>query len=240
MSDGPLRGPPLSRDVRPQGINVPIQSSIVPPSIIYARRFLFGAWGTRLGGEVALRGEPYPHPSPRASIARGLVLASEDRRRFGLILEQEIGFNLSLSSLRRFTRIPSRIDQPAEFARNQEMFDLLRIRAPGQTARASGLSGGNQQKVVLGKALMTAPSVVMLDEPTRGIDVGAKVEVYEQINELAAAGRAVIFVSSELPELMGVSDRIIMLAEGRVGGEFIRGQYSQEGLLAAAMGHAAA
>jgi D-xylose transport system ATP-binding protein len=200
---------------------------------------LFGAWGYRIGGDVTLRGEPYAHPNPRTSIARGLVLASEDRRRYGLVLEQEIGFNLSLSSLRRFTVPPGRIDEPAEHVRNQQLFDSLQIKATGQHARAGGLSGGNQQKVVLGKALMTEPVVVMLDEPTRGIDVGAKVEVYGLINQLTAEGKAVILVSSELPELMGMSDRIIMLSEGRIGGEFVRGEFSQEKLLAAAMGHEA-
>ena len=200
---------------------------------------LFGAWGHRVRGEVTLRGTPFAAPTPRAAIARGLVLASEDRRRYGLILEQEIGFNLSLSSLRQFTRL-GKIDQPAEHVRNQHFFDSLRVKAPGQRARAGGLSGGNQQKVVLGKALMTEPAVVLLDEPTRGIDVGAKLEVYELINRLTAEGKAVILVSSELPELMGMSDWIIMLHEGQVGGEFARPEFSQEKLLAAAMGHARA
>jgi D-xylose transport system ATP-binding protein len=197
---------------------------------------LFGGWGHRIRGEVRLRGADYPDPTPRRSIERGLVLASEDRRRYGLVLGQPVGFNLSLSSLRQFTRAPGRIDRPAEHRRNQVLFDSLRIKAPGQEARVGGLSGGNQQKVVLGKALMTEPAVVLLDEPTRGIDVGAKLEVYELINRLTAEGRAVILVSSELPELMGMSDRIIMLAEGRIGGEFTRGEFTQEKLLAAAMG----
>ena len=201
---------------------------------------VFGAWGHRLSGEVTLREQSYPHPTPRESIRRGLVLASEDRRRYGLVLEQEIGFNLSLSSLRQFTRARGFIDRPAEQVRNQSFFESLRVKAPDQHARAGGLSGGNQQKVVLGKALMTEPTVVMLDEPTRGIDVGAKLEVYELINRLTAEGKAVILVSSELPELMGMSDRIIMLANGRIGGEFARAEFSQERLLAAAMGRATA
>ena len=201
---------------------------------------LFGAWGHRLGGEVMLRDGAYAQPNPRISIRRGLVLASEDRRRYGLVLQQEIAFNLSLSSLRQFTRADGRIDEPAEHARNQHFFESLRVKAPDQHASVGGLSGGNQQKVVLGKALMTEPTVVMLDEPTRGIDVGAKLEVYELINRLTAEGKAVILVSSELPELMGMSDRIIMLAEGRIGGEFARADFSQEKLLAAAMGRARA
>jgi D-xylose transport system ATP-binding protein len=201
---------------------------------------LFGAWGHRVRGAVMLKGKSYAEPTPRNSIARGLVLTSEDRRRYGLILEQEIGFNLSLSSVRRFVTGTGRVDAHAEFVRNEHFFTALRIKAPGQHTRAGGLSGGNQQKVVLGKALMTEPDVVMLDEPTRGIDVGAKLEVYECIRDLTARGKAVILVSSDLLELMGMSDRIIMLAEGKIGDEFARGDFNQERLLAAAMGRVAA
>lgn len=199
---------------------------------------LFGAWGHRLSGEVLLKDQPHAAPTPRTSIGRGLVLVTEDRRRYGLVLAQPIGFNLSLSSLARFTRAPGRIDGAAEHVRNQHFFDAMRVKAPTQAARVGGLSGGNQQKVVLGKALMTGPSVVMLDEPTRGIDVGAKLEVYELINQLTAEGKAVILVSSELPELMGMSDRILMLHEGGIGGEFTRAEFTQERLLAAALGQA--
>ena len=216
---------------------------------------LFGAWGHRVSGEVTLRGQPFPAPTPRDAITRGLVLVSEDRKRYGLILPQPIGFNLSLSSLASFTRTPplkrgpqdglyarqlALIDAPAEHEANQHFFTSLRIKAPDQHARVGGLSGGNQQKVVLGKALMTEPTVVLLDEPTRGIDVGAKLEVYELINRLTAEGKAVVLVSSELPELMGMSDRIIMLTAGRIGGTFARADFSQEKLLAAAMGRGAA
>lgn len=199
---------------------------------------LFGAWGTRLSGEVTLLGKPMPHPDPGQCIRGGMVLASEDRRRFGLILGMSVGFNLSLSSLGQFTRW-GHINQAAEVVRNQEFFDRLRIRAPGQQSIVGGLSGGNQQKVVLAKALMTGPSVLLLDEPTRGIDVGAKLEIYELINRLTSEGKGVILVSSELPELMGMSDRILMMHEGRIAGEFRRGKYCQEELLAAALGHGA-
>jgi len=196
---------------------------------------LFGAWGHRISGEVTLRGQAFSAPTPRDAIARGLALVSEDRKRYGLILPQPIGFNLSLSSLSRFTRAASRLDAPAEHLANQHFFTSLRIKAPDQHARVGGLSGGNQQKVVLGKALMTEPTVVLLDEPTRGIDVGAKLEVYELINRLTAEGKAVILVSSELPELMGMSDRILMLRAGRMGGEFSREEATQEKLIRAAM-----
>ena len=195
---------------------------------------LFGAWGHRLGGTVTLGAEPYAAPSPGDSITRGLVLASEDRRRYGLVLGESIGFNLSLSSLRQFTG-RGVIASAREEKRNLHYFDALRIKAAHQQVTAGTLSGGGQQKVVLGKALMTNPRVVLLDEPTRGIDVGAKVEVYELINRLTAEGRAVLLVSSELPELMGMSDRIVMLSAGRIGGVFARADFSQENLLAAAM-----
>ncbi len=119
--------------------------------------------------------------------------------------------------------------------KNAEYVSSLRIKASSQETIARTLSGGNQQKIVLGKALMTKPKVVLLDEPTRGIDVGAKFEIYELINDLKAQGVAVLLVSSELPELIGMSDRILMLAEGRIGGSFEGSQITQEALLAAAM-----
>ncbi len=123
-----------------------------------------------------------------------------------------------------------------EVQSNRHFFNSLRVKAPTIEAIVEKLSGGNQQKVVLGKALMTEPSVIILDEPTRGIDVGAKLEIYEIINQLTDAGKAVVLVSSELPELIGMSDRILMLREGRIGGEFTHTEATQEKLLAAAMG----
>jgi D-xylose transport system ATP-binding protein len=123
-----------------------------------------------------------------------------------------------------------------EFQRNNHFFQSLRVKAPTLEELVEKLSGGTQQKVVLGKALMTEPLVVFLDEPTRGIDVGAKLEIYEIVNQLTDAGKAVLLVSSELPELIGMSDRILVLHEGRIGGEFNRDDVTQERLLAAAMG----
>ncbi len=198
---------------------------------------LFGAWGRHVSGSVELNGQTLNRLTPETIIQRGMVLASEDRRRYGLHLEQEIGFNLSLSSLASVVR-GGFIQRNAEIRRNQSMFDSLRVKATGLEAIVGKLSGGNQQKVVLGKALLTEPTVILLDEPTRGIDVGAKLEIYEIINQLTAAGKAVILVSSELPELIGMSDRILMLNAGRIGGAFSRAEATQEKLMAAAMGHA--
>ena len=195
---------------------------------------LFGVWGRRSGGTVRLDGRELREGKPDEIIRRGLALVTEDRRRYGLILEKAIGFNLSLSSLRNLTS-RGLIDLGLEFERTNHFFQSLRVKAPTMEALVGELSGGNQQKVVVGKALMTEPRVIFLDEPTRGIDVGAKLEIYEIINQLTHAGKAVVLVSSELPELMGMSDRILMLHEGRVGGEFSRAEATQEKLLAAAM-----
>ena len=198
---------------------------------------LFGAWGTRLRGSVRLNGRELRARKPQEVIRRGMVLVSEDRRRYGLIVDKTIGFNLSLSSLAKLTK-HRLIDQGLEFQRNNHFFQSLRVKAPTLEALVAKLSGGTQQKVVLGKALMAEPLVIFLDEPTRGIDVGAKQEIYEIINQLTDAGKAVLLVSSELPELIGMSDRILFLHEGRIGGEFDRDEATQENLLAAAMGQA--
>lgn len=196
---------------------------------------LFGAWGERRNGEVELNGSALPPLKPHAILPRGLALVSEDRRRYGLVLPESIGFNLSLSSLRRLAR-GGLLDRGREFQKNDHAFRSLHVKAPSLESTVGKLSGGNQQKVVLGKALMTEPGVIFLDEPTRGIDVGAKQEIYALIRQLTDAGKAVVLVSSELPELIGLSDRILMLHEGRIGGEFNRSEATQERLLAAAMG----
>jgi ABC-type sugar transport system ATPase subunit len=196
---------------------------------------LFGAWGRRVSGTVTLDGDELHENSPAQIIRRGVALVSEDRRRFGLVLDKSIGFNLSLSNLSELTT-SGFIDRNREFERNTQLFKTLRVKAPGLDYTVDKLSGGNQQKVVCGKALMTAPKVIFLDEPTRGIDVGAKLELYEIINQLTAGGKAVVLVSSELSELMGMSDRILMLHEGRIGGEFTRAEATQETLMAAALG----
>lgn len=195
---------------------------------------IFGAYGQRLSGKIRINGSELYRQLPTEAIHRGLVLASEDRKRFGLLLPKSIGFNLSLSSLRRFLR-KGMIDRNREIKTNQTFIVTLGIKAPNQETSVETLSGGNQQKVVLGKALMTEPRVIFLDEPTRGIDVGAKIEVYEIINRLTEEGKAVVLVSSELPELMGMSDYIIILSNGKIGGTFDRKDANQEAILNAAM-----
>jgi D-xylose transport system ATP-binding protein len=194
---------------------------------------LFGMWGYRIRGTATMFGAQLAE-SPQACIEQGLALVTEDRKRYGLVLEQEVGFNLSLSALGTFCTL-GLIDQGSEVRASQSYVKTLRIKVASLEVAVNTLSGGNQQKVVIGKALMTKPKIVLLDEPTRGIDVGAKLEIYELINELTAQGVAVILVSSELPELIGMSDRIVMLAEGCVGGVFDELPFEQRALMHAAM-----
>lgn len=199
---------------------------------------LFGVWGERRAGQVWLAGRRLRAGQPRLALRRGLALVTEDRRRFGLVLERSIHFNLSLSSLGRVAQLGF-VRGGCEQQRNGEMARAMHVRASDFSVSARLLSGGNQQKVVLGKALLASPRVVLLDEPTRGIDVGAKVEIYELINRLTDEGKAVVLVSSELPELIGMSDRILMLHEGRLAADFTPETASPERLMTAAMGLAA-
>ena len=195
---------------------------------------LFGLWGRRTAGTVRLGEHTLENMDPEEILQLGMALVSEDRRRHGLVLQESVQFNITLSSLRNRTRL-GLIDATADAAAALHSVESLRIKTASLEVHASKLSGGNQQKIVLGKALLTGPAVVLLDEPTRGIDVGAKLEIYELINRLTAEGRAVILVSSELSELIGMSDRILMLREGRIGGQFPGPGTTQEELLAAAL-----
>lgn len=196
---------------------------------------VIGAFGKRTSGEVTLKGEPFAPRTPQGAIEKGLVMVTEDRKRYGLVLEQSNGFNLSLSSLKGITASSGLVEVNQEVRRNEAIASQLQVKAPSLETITGTLSGGNQQKIVIGKALLCEPDIIFLDEPTRGIDVGAKLEVYELVNALKSEGKAIVLVSSEMPELMGLSDRIIMLSQGAVGGEFAREDFSQEALLAAAI-----
>jgi len=195
---------------------------------------LFGCFGERLSGEVRFRGVPYDTRRPPRNVAQGIVLVTEDRKRYGLSLDASVGFNLSLSALPALSSLGF-IDADGELEQSRAMVRALSVKAASLDVKVGTLSGGNQQKVVLGRALMTKPKVVMLDEPTRGIDIGAKSEIYALIRQLTARGLGVILVSSELPELLGLADRIVMLSEGRIGGTFEAGAATQADLLRSAM-----
>ncbi|MEK7389537.1 MAG: sugar ABC transporter ATP-binding protein [Elusimicrobiota bacterium] len=196
---------------------------------------LFGAWGRRTAGEALLGGRPLAAKTPAQAIAAGVALVSEDRRRHGLILEQSVGFNLSLSTLDSLAR-KWILDFRLEESLGERDRADLRIKTRGLSSSVAELSGGNQQKVLCGRARRCQPRVLFLDEPTKGVDVGAKIEIYELINALTERGVAVVLVSSELPELIGVSDRILIMRQGRIVNEFVRAAATQERLIAAALG----
>ncbi len=200
---------------------------------------IFGAHAGSVSGEIKLDGRPVHIKSPADAIRQGIGFVTEDRKRFGLVLDQTILNNMTLAGLRQISgRFVTSVD--AESAAAERSMKDLRVKAKSVFTVAGTLSGGNQQKVVLAKWLLTKPRVLFLDEPTRGIDVGAKQEIYHQINLLAKSGLAIVLVSSELPEVLGLSDRIIVLHEGRQTGEFSRATATPEAVMACATGHARA
>ncbi len=180
-------------------------------------RLIFGA-DIRDGGEITLDGVVINPRSPRQAIAAGICLLTEDRKSQGLVLNHSVLHNFGLPNLGKLSRCGV-VRQAKERDRFAGYIKTLQIKAPHADQHAGNLSGGNQQKVVLAKWLESNSEVVIFDEPTRGIDVGAKYEIYLLINKLAAAGKAIIMISSELPEILGMSDRILVMHEGRVTGE---------------------
>ena len=194
---------------------------------------LFGVHPTGTTGKIYIEGKPVSIKSPRDAINQGLAFATEDRKGKGLVLLRSIGENMSLPLLKHFTK-GVLMDTAAEKKEWNVQMQGMRIKAPSVKTLCQTLSGGNQQKVVLGRWMITNPKVLLLDEPTRGIDVGAKAEIYQMISRLAGQGIGIIVISSELPEIIGISDRILTLCEGRITGEFTREEATQEKLLYAA------
>ncbi|WP_431896441.1 multiple monosaccharide ABC transporter ATP-binding protein [Nonomuraea sp. bgisy101] len=188
---------------------------------------VFGrAYGVDISGRIVKDGRPIEIRDVRDAIRHGLAYATEDRKRYGLNLIDDIKRNISAAALKGWW-----VDERREYLLAEEFHRSMNIKAPGVSSVVGKLSGGNQQKVVLSKWILTGPDVLILDEPTRGIDVGAKYEIYTIINRLADEGKAVLVISSELPELLGLCDRIYTLSEGRVTGELPRGEATQESLM---------
>ncbi len=186
-------------------------------------------------GRIIIFGQATDVKSPQAAIHAGMGLLPEDRKQEGLVLLLSVLHNMSMASLDKLTSgLLLRLDY--ERAQAAGFVDKLRIATPGVSQKAQFLSGGNQQKVVLAKWLASQSKILIFDEPTRGIDVGAKVEVYHLMNSLVESGVAVIMVSSEMPELLGMSDRVLVMREGRIRAELSRQEATQEKILAAAMG----
>ncbi|MFD1328895.1 multiple monosaccharide ABC transporter ATP-binding protein [Mycoplana ramosa] len=196
---------------------------------------IFGkSWGHRITGEVKMRGKPVDVGTIPKAIDAGLAYVTEDRKHLGLVLINTIKQNTTLSNLEAVSK-NGIIDDHREAKVATDYRSKLRIRSHSIYQEAVNLSGGNQQKVVLSKWLFTNPEVLILDEPTRGIDVGAKFEIYTIINQLAAEGKGILMISSEMPELLGTCDRIYVMNEGRIVAELSREEASQESIMRAIM-----
>jgi putative multiple sugar transport system ATP-binding protein len=201
---------------------------------------VFGrAYGQKITGEVRMHGKPVDVSTIEKAVRHGIAYVTEDRKNLGLLLEDDIRRNVSLANLRAVSR-RGVIDAGAEFAAASDYRRKLNIRCPDVFQRAVNLSGGNQQKVVLGKWLFSAPELLILDEPTRGIDVGAKYEIYCIMAALADEGKSILMISSEMPELLGMCDRIYVMNEGRFVGEFEAAEASQEKIMRAIVKQGAA
>jgi len=197
-------------------------------------RSIFGA-DPITTGEILLNGKPILPKSPLHAVRAGIAMLTEDRKRDGLVMHCTLRDNASLASYRSLSWWGV-IDRRKQALKVQQKIQELDVRPPLLERLANHLSGGNQQKLVLAKWLMTHASVLILDEPTRGVDVATKVEIYHIINDLASGGMGILLISSELPEILGMSDRVLVMREGHLVGEFNRSQANEESLLASAAG----
>ncbi|MBP2475565.1 ribose transport system ATP-binding protein [Crossiella equi] len=201
-------------------------------------RAVFGVDGYD-SGTVEIAGQRLASGNVRATMRAGLGLVPEDRKGQGLVLTGSVGENLGLVTMRGATKAGV-VDRKGQRARAEEISGKLRVRCSGLGQTVKELSGGNQQKIAIGKWLLADPQVLVLDEPTRGVDVGAKVEIYELINQMTANGRAVVLISSDLPEVIGMSDRVLVMAGGRVAGELNAAEATQDSVMALAVSDPAA
>ena len=196
---------------------------------------LFGTYGKAVRGQIKIDGEQFNPGLPKKAIKRGIAMLTKDRKENGLIMEMNIVQNTTLASLKRFS--PAGWLRPKqEITAVAEQAESLKLKAAALNQMVSSLSGGNQQKVVMAKWIAAEPKVLLLDEPTRGVDVGAKHEIYELMNKWTSKGIAIIIITSEMPELLAMSDRIIVMHRGRITGRFSRQTATQEKILRAAMG----
>jgi putative multiple sugar transport system ATP-binding protein len=193
-----------------------------------------GTYGQDITGQVLMHGKQVDTSSVKKAINAGIAYVTEDRKGNGLLLDDNIKRNITLANLSGVSKLGV-VDEHEEIKVATEFLKKLRIRAQGVTHVVGNLSGGNQQKVVISKWLFSEPEVLILDEPTRGIDVGAKYEIYNIINQAVAAGKCVVMISSEMPELLGMCDRIYVMNEGRFVGELTAEEASQESIMRAIM-----
>jgi D-xylose transport system ATP-binding protein len=199
---------------------------------------IYGFHSGKRSGEVYLKGKKILINHPNDALQQGIAMVPEDRKRHGIIEPMSVMQNMTLANIDNYRLQLDGIDNCKELTDANNYMAKLKIKAPGLDAFITNLSGGNQQKVVLAKFLLRKLKVLILDEPTRGIDVGAKYEIYNLINQLTAEGIAIIMISSDLPELLGMSDRIIVMNEGRINGEFRNNNIDQEQIMHCAVGGA--
>ncbi|MBN2447694.1 MAG: sugar ABC transporter ATP-binding protein [Phycisphaerae bacterium] len=198
---------------------------------------VYGRFGTPQRGRVFIHGTSLAKPTPRVSLDHGVALLTNDRKSSGLVLPMSALHNASLATLARATRAGV-LSGTLERRRSQPLIDRMNVRAPSLEADVATLSGGNQQKILLARWLMAEPRVLLLDEPTRGIDVAAKADVYRLLEELTSAGLGIVLITSELPELLNLADRIIVMHRGRMQAELSRTEATQENVMRAALGTA--
>lgn len=233
--DGPFVGAPTTFEVR-AGEVVGL-AGLVGSGRSELLETIFGV-RERVAGSVWIDGKPMPLGDAAVAISRGVALVPEDRKGFGLVLDMSVRENMTLAALNAAPSAP-RIDGGWERRVTADLIQRLNVKTADQTTTIATLSGGNQQKVALGKWLLHDPHVLLLDEPTRGVDVGAKQEIYGIIGSLAAAGVAVLFVSSEMEEVLGLADRTLVMHEGRIAGQLTRAQMSEESIMRLAVGDVA-
>ncbi|WP_026573605.1 galactose/methyl galactoside ABC transporter ATP-binding protein MglA [Bacillus sp. UNC438CL73TsuS30] len=191
---------------------------------------LFGMRSLK-SGTIEVNGKVIQNPTPQHAIKNGFALVTEERRTTGIYPELSISFNSIISNLKQYKTNGLFLSDKGVFDDTKWVIDSMKVKTPSQKTSIGSLSGGNQQKVIIGRWLLTKPNILLLDEPTRGIDVGAKFEIYQLINQLAAEGKGIIMISSEMPELLGTTDRILVMSNGRAAGIVETATTSQEEIM---------
>ncbi|NKF06176.1 sugar ABC transporter ATP-binding protein [Clostridium gasigenes] len=196
---------------------------------------IFGEY-KKTSGKIKIKGQEVDIKNIHEAIEYGICYLSEDRKKEGCVLNLSVADNMILSNLKKYENKWKSIDKNKAMKDVDYYIEKMKIKTPNREQLMKNLSGGNQQKVILAKWLMLSPEILIVDEPTRGIDVGAKKEIYELLNELKKMGKAIIMISSDMAEVLGISDRIMVMSEGKVSGELLRGEASQESIMKLAVG----
>lgn len=191
---------------------------------------IFGEY-KKSSGDIYINDKKINITSPKEAIENGIAYLSEDRKKEGLILNMSVGNNISLCNLKKYENSIKKINKEKESKEIDDYIKKLSVKTPSANQIIKNLSGGNQQKAIIAKWIMISPNILIIDEPTRGIDVGAKKEIYEVLNEIKSLGKAIIMISSDMPEVLGISDRILVMSEGNLSGELSREEATQEKIM---------